>query len=377
MANVPEAALELRSTITKGGRLEIALESVPIRAPGADDVVVRVEASPVNPSDLGLLFGAADISTAKSSGAGAEARVTAEVPSAAMGMMSGRFDQPMAVGNEGAGIVVAAGADQQDLIGRTVAMIGGSMYSEYRVVPAAMCLVLEPGTAPRAAASCFVNPLTALGMVETMRLEGHSALVHTAAASNLGQMLNKICLADGVGLVNVVRKPEQEKILQDIGAPHIVNSSSPSFRQDLTDAIAETGATLAFDATGGGTLGGQVLAAMEAAQLRKAEAYSGYGSTTHKQLYIYGGLDRSPTTFDRSFGMAWGMGGWLLPHFLAKVGAETGGRLRARVVAELETTFASHYTQDVPLTGLLDVATLQACGRQATGEKFLVTPHAA
>lgn len=302
-----DSGLELRSLITEEGQLELSLARVPVSTPGPEEVVIRVAASPINPSDLGLLFGPADMSTARSSEGAEGPVVTADVPPGLLRGVTARVGQSMPVGNEGAGIVVAAGDSDpaQALIGKTVAGVGGGMYTQFRVLKPWQCLELAPGTTPAEGASCFVNPLTALGMVETMRLEGHTALVHTAAASNLGQMLNRICLADGVDLVNIVRKPGQEALLRDIGAKYVVSSSSESFMKDLIAAFEATGATLAFDATGGGALAGQILTAMEAALLAKASGYSGYGSDTHKQVYIYGGLDRSPTVFNRNFGMAW------------------------------------------------------------------------
>ncbi|MBD9666737.1 NADPH2:quinone reductase [Variovorax beijingensis] len=370
-------ALQLRSLIRANGELELSLHDEPIPEPQAHEVVIRVEASPMNPSDLGLLFGAADMGTAKVSGTPERPIVTATVPERAMPAMAGRLDQSMPVGNEGAGVVVKAGSSPaaQALLGKTVAAIGGAMYSQYRAVAAAQCLELPAGTAPAEGASCFVNPLTSLGMVETMRREGHKALVHTAAASNLGQMLNKICQKDGIALVNIVRKPEQEALLRGIGAKYVCSTSSPTFLDDLTQALVETGATLAFDATGGGKLAGQILGCMEAALNRTAKEYSRYGSTTHKQVYIYGGLDRSPTEFVRNFGMAWGMGGWLLFPFLQKLGDEGAQRLKARVVAELKTTFASHYTREVSLLEALQLDAIGVYGKQATGEKFLLNPN--
>ncbi|MDP9931390.1 zinc-binding dehydrogenase [Variovorax paradoxus] len=370
-------ALQLRSLIRANGELELSLHDEPVPEPQAHEVVIRVEASPMNPSDLGLLFGAADMSTAKVSGTSDRPVVTATVPERGMPAMAGRLDQSLPVGNEGAGVVVKAGSSPaaQALLGKTVAAIGGAMYSQYRAVAAAQCLELPAGTAPAEGASCFVNPLTSLGMVETMRREGHKALVHTAAASNLGQMLNKICQKDGIDLVNIVRKPEQEALLRGIGAKHVCSTSSPTFLEDLTQALVETGATLAFDATGGGKLAGQILGCMEAALNRTAKEYSRYGSTTHKQVYIYGGLDRSPTEFVRNFGMAWGMGGWLLFPFLQKLGDEGAQRLRARVVAELKTTFASHYTREVSLFEALQLDAIGVYGKQATGEKFLLNPN--
>jgi NADPH2:quinone reductase len=370
-------ALQLRSLVRANGELELSLHDEPIPEPQAHEVVIRIEASPMNPSDLGLLFGAADMGTAKVSGTPERPIVTATVPERAMPAMAGRLDQSMPVGNEGAGVVVKAGSSPaaQALLGKTVAAIGGAMYSQYRAVAAAQCLELPAGTAPAEGASCFVNPLTSLGMVETMRREGHKALVHTAAASNLGQMLNKICQKDGIALVNIVRKPEQEALLRGIGAKYVCSTSSPTFLEDLTQALVETGATLAFDATGGGKLAGQILGCMEAALNRTAKEYSRYGSTTHKQVYIYGGLDRSPTEFVRNFGMAWGMGGWLLFPFLQKLGDEGVQRLKARVVAELKTTFASHYTREVSLLEALQLDAIGVYGKQATGEKFLLNPN--
>jgi NADPH2:quinone reductase len=249
------------------------------------------------------------------------------------------------------------------------------MYSQYRCVKAAQCLPLPPGITAAEGAACFVNPLTALGMVETMRLEGHTALVHTAAASNLGQMLNRVCIADRVGLVNIVRSEQQEQVLRAQGAKHVCNSSSPAFMRDLTDAIVATGATLAFDAIGGGPLAGQILGCMEAALTRAAGEYQRYGSTTHKQVYIYGMLDAGPTLLKRNFGAAWGVGGWLLMPFLQKIGPDAAQRLRMRVVAELKTTFASHYTKEVSLAEALHLAEIAVYGRRATGEKYLISPN--
>jgi NADPH:quinone reductase-like Zn-dependent oxidoreductase len=369
--------LELRSLIKKSGELELSLARVPTPEPSADEVVVRVEASPINPSDLGLLLGAADMATAKASGSKDAPVITAKVPEAAMKSMAGRLDESMPVGNEGAGVVVKAGSSDaaKALMGKTVAMIGGAMYAQYRTMRAKDCLVLPAGTTPAEGASCFVNPLTALGMVETMRREGHTALVHTAAASNLGQMLNKICLKDGIGLVNIVRSPQQVDILRKIGAKHICDSSAPAFMDDLTNALVETGATLAFDAIGGGKLAGQILTCMEISANKTAKVYSRYGSSVYKQVYIYGGLDTRPIELNRAFGMMWGVGGWLLTPFLQKIGAADGERLRQRVAAELKTTFASHYTQVVSLQEALQLSNVAAYARRATGEKYLINPN--
>jgi NADPH2:quinone reductase len=370
-------ALQLRSTIKQDATLELSLATTPIPQPNDDEVLVRVEAAPINPSDLGLLFGAADMTTAAASGSADAPVVTASVPEKLMRTMTPRVDQSLPAGNEGAGIVVAAGADDaaQALMGKTVAILGGAMYSQYRCVPAKQALLLPDGTTPAEGASCFVNPLTALGMVETMRVEGYTALVHTAAASNLGQMLQKICLADDVQLVNIVRKTEHVELLKGIGATHVCNSSEPNFMQDLTDALITTGAMLAFDATGGGKLAGQVLTCMEAAANATATEYNRYGSTTHKQVYIYGGLDRTPTELTRNFGMAWGLGGWLLTPFLQKIGPEEAQKLRERVAAEIKTTFASTYTKEVSLAEALSLDAISVYGKQATGEKYLINPN--
>jgi NADPH:quinone reductase-like Zn-dependent oxidoreductase len=377
MSTESKTGLQLRSLIRKSGELEISLANVPIPEPSADEVVVRVEASPINPSDLGLLVGAADMATAKASGSKDAPVITAKVPEAAMRAMAGRLDESMPVGNEGAGVVIKTGSSEaaKALMGKTVAMIGGAMYAQYRTMRAGDCLVLPEGITPAEGASCFVNPLTSLGMVETMRREGHKALVHTAAASNLGQMLNKICLKDGVGLVNIVRSAEQAEILHKIGAKHVVDSTAPSFMDDLTNAMVETGSTLAFDAIGGGKLAGQILTCMEAAINKTAKVYSRYGSSVHKQVYIYGGLDLRPTELSRAFGMTWGVGGWLLTPFLQKIGPADALRLRQRVVAELKTTFASHYTQVVSLQEALQLSHIAVYARRATGEKYLINPN--
>lgn len=369
--------LQLRSLVKSSGELELSLVTVPTPAPAADEVVVRVEASPLNPSDLGLLFGAADLEQLKASGSAEHPVITAPIPAGVMPMMKARLDESMPVGNEGSGVVIAAGSSPQAqaLLGKVVGVLGGAMYSQFRTLNVAQCLVVADGTTPAEAASCFVNPLTALGMVETMRREGHRALVHTAAASNLGQMLNRICIQDEVPLVNIVRSEEQAEILRKIGAKYICDSTAPTFMADLVKALAETGATLAFDAIGGGKLAGQILTAMEAAINQTAKGYSRYGSSVHKQLYIYGSLNNAPTEFQRSFGMAWGMGGWLLTPFLQKIGPADGQRLRARVAAELKTTFASQYTQVISLCEALKPEVIKAYNRRATGEKYLINPN--
>ncbi len=377
MTDTPCTALQLRSLVTADGTLQLSLVDIDVPEPGPDEVVVRIEAAPINPSDLGLLLGGADLATVTASGTAGRPVVTATVPAAALAGLGARLGQSLPVGNEAGGTVVAAGssAAAQALLGKVVSTIGGATYTQYRCVPVAACLPMHEGTTPAQAASCFVNPLTALSMVEVMRMEGHTALVHTAAASNLGQMLVKICLADDVPLVNIVRKPEQAELLRSIGAAYVCDSSGPTFKDELTAALAETGATLAFDATGGGLLASNILSCMERALNASAASYSRYGSSTHKQVYIYGGLDRTPLQLSRNFGLAWGVGGWLLTPFLGRLGAEGIARLQARVAAEVTTTFASHYVAEVSLAEALQPASIAAYGRQATGEKYLINPN--
>jgi len=370
-------SLQLRSRVKSTGELEVSLTRVSIPAPAAKEVLIRVEAAPINPSDLGLLFAGADLTAAAHSGTGEASMVTARVPDAVLRGMAARFDASMPVGNEGAGVVVEAGESDaaQGLLGKTVAALSGAMYSQYRCVPVDACLALPAGATAADGASSFVNPLTALGMVETMRREGHTALVHTAAASNLGQMLNRICLQEGIALVNIVRTRGQVDLLRAMGAAHVCDSSSPTFVQDLIEALSATGATLAFDAIGGGKLAGQILMCMEAALLRKATQYSRYGSATHKQVYVYGGLGQGPIELNRSFGMAWGVGGWLVTPFLQKIGMAAVQRLKARVAAELKTTFASSYAGEVSLVEALDLDTIAIYGRSTTGHKYLINPN--
>jgi len=373
-----KSGLQLRSKVLAEGTLELSLVSVPNPEPGTDEVLVRVEASPLNPSDQGLLLAGADPATLKQSGTREHPLATASLPPEAMRALQARVGESMPVGNEGAGVVVAAGssAAAQALLGKTVSMIGGAMYSQYRCVNTAQCQPLPDGTSAVDGASWFVNPMTALGMVETMRREGHTALVHTAAASNLGQMLHKLCAKDGVGLVNVVRKPEQASLLRSLGARYVCDSSAPTFMNDLVEALGATSATIAFDAIGGGDLVSKILTAMEIVASKSAGAYSRYGSSTHKQAYIYGTLDRSPTVLNRSYGFSWGVGGWLLTPFIQKAGFETVVRLRTRVASELTTTFASKYSRHVSLREALNPEVIAAYGKQSTGEKYLIVPQA-
>jgi NADPH2:quinone reductase len=370
-------SLQIRSLVKDDNTLELSLEETTVPDPGPDEVLVRLEAAPLNPSDLALLLGPADMSTGRSSGTADRPVVTADIPEKLMKMVAARVGQSLPVGNEGGGVVVSAGSSDaaQALMGKMVGIVGGDMYSQYRCVNVFQALELKEGTTAAEGASCFVNPLTALAMTETMRMEGHKALVHTAAASNLGQMLNRICIADGIDLVNIVRKPEQEEILRSLGAKYICNSSSESFYEDLTEALVATGATIAFDATGGGKLGSDILSCMEAAAARSMGEYNRYGSDVYKQLYIYGGLDRSPTVLSRNFGFSWGVGGFLLTPFLQKAGMEKAMEMRARVAAEIKTTFASHYTSEVSLTEALSLEAIAQYGKQATGQKFLILPQ--
>lgn len=389
---IPKEALQLRSTIRSNGELELALISVPMPEPEEHEVLIRVEATPINPSDQANLLGPADLTTMVQSGSPDRPIITAKIPEAALAFVAGRLDKPLPVGNEGAGVVVKAGSSAlaQSLLGKTVAAMPTGMYSQYRCADAASCIVLPEHATAADGASCFVNPLTALSMVETMKREGHQALVHTAAASNLGQMLQKLCLKDGIELVNIVRSDAQAAILRDIGATHVCNSTSPDFKEELTQALVDTGATIAFDATGGGTLASTILSCMEAAIGRRArgetartdaagkkpDADGRYGSEIYKQVYIYGNLERGPTPLTRAYGSAWGVGGWLLFPFLAKIGPENAQRLRKRVAAELKTTFVSHYTKRVSLAGMLQVDAIAEYSKRTTGTKYLVCPQA-
>ncbi|CAN6960605.1 MULTISPECIES: zinc-binding dehydrogenase [Psychrobacter] len=369
--------IQLVSTISDDNKLTLSLQNVEMPQPGADEVVVRIEAAPLNPSDFGVMFSAADMSTAVQSGTEQNPIVTADVPAKFMPALKTRVNKDTPVGNEGAGTVVAAGSSPaaQALMGKMVAVIGGGTYRQYHCVNVKSCLELKEGTTAKEGASSFVNPLTALAMVETMRAEGHKAIIHAAAASSLGQMLNRICMADGIDLINIVRKEEQEKLLRDMGAKYVVNSSSDTFIADLTAAIVETGATISFDPIGGGQLSSDILNCMEAAITADVEEYNVYGSTTFKQAYIYGALNRGPITLNRNFGFAWGVNGFLLFNALAKLGTETVMSMRKRVAEEITTTFASSYTHEVTLQEALQLQSIAAYGKQATGEKYLIKPQ--
>ncbi len=377
-SELPPTALELRSTLADDGVVTMGIRETDVIAPGDDQVVVRVEAAPINPSDLGMMLAGGDADAALPAGDGIHHAVAVPVSDAGVAAQRARLGKAMPVGNEGGGVVVAAGSSStaQALLGKTVGFLSGNAYAQYRTLHVSQCLPMADGTDPADAAAAFVNPLTALGMVETMRMEGHTALVHTVGASNLGLMLNRICLDDGVGLVNIVRKPEHVEQLRGLGAEHVVDSSADTFVDDLTDALRATGATIAFDAIGGGDLASILLSRMEKVAGEQAGEFNRYGSDTHKQVYIYGGLDRGPTTLRRDFGMSWGLGGWLLTPFLGKIGQEGSDRLRRRVADEITTTFASSYGTRLSLAEAVDPAQVKRYARMATGDKALITPNA-
>lgn len=376
MTDLPATNTTMLTEVKPDGTMELYLAALPMPTPKDHEVLVKVLATPINPSDLGLMVGAADTSSARAIERDGLPGLAMGVPEAGMRFMASRVGQAMPIGNEGCGVVVAAGASEaaQALIGKTVALIGGEIYAEYRCLAAMACMPLPDGTAPEDGASCFVNPLTSLGFTETMKMEGYKGIVHAAAASNLGQMLVKICKADGIPLVNIVRSAEQVALLKGIGAEIVLNSTDADFAEQLTEAIYQTEAFIGFDPIGGGKLAGQILGCMEAAAVKRMTAYSRYGSDQMKQLYIYGALDVGPTVLNRNFGLTWGLGGWLLTPFMAKAGGEIVGRMRARVAAELTTTFKSHYSHRVSLAEAVNVATMQAYNAKRTGEKYLIVP---
>ena len=366
---------ELRSTVNKDGVLTLSLADLVLDDPASDEIIVRVEAAPINPSDLGLLLGSADAASVRKGVSDGVPQLSLDIPPERMGGMAGRINQSLPVGNEGAGTVIAAGDQAKDWIGRRVGMIGGGMYADLRKIKTRDALPLPEGVTAAQGAALTVNPMTALGFVETARAEGHSAIVHTAAASSLGQMLQRICAQDGVPLVNIVRSDDQVRLLKDAGATHVLNSNDKDFRTQLVDAVTETGATVAFDAIGGGSLGGDIMRAMEHGAVNRMTEYSRYGSSTFKQLYVYGALDTSPMVLDRlAFGFQWSVSGWLLTPFTQKVGSDTVLRMRKRVFDDLTTTFATRYTRTIGLAEALDPETLLAYERKATGEKFLIDP---
>jgi len=361
---------QIFTTMEADGTLVVEIAETAFRDPTGSQVLVRMEAAPINPSDLALLFGPADLENAEYS----PGKIIAKMPEPFARAASGRHGQRMPVGNEGAGTVVAAGDNPaaQALIGQRVACVPGNAFSQYAISEAAMCLPLGDISC-QDGASAFVNPMTALGFVETAKVEGHTAMVHTAAASNLGQMLNKICQQDGIELVNIVRKQEQADILQGIGAKYIVNSSDPDYMAQLRAAISETGAYFGFDPIGGGNSVDRIFAAMEQVA-SGTTAYSRYGSDQAKKMYIYGRLDVSPTILTPSYGFGFTLSGWLLTPFLAKAGMETIVRMRQRVLAGLTTTFASNYKKKVTLEQMLEKDAATDYNAMHTGEKYLLTP---
>jgi NADPH2:quinone reductase len=372
----PSTALELRSTVTSSGELRLTLEDAPVPEPGEGEVVLRVEAAPLNPSDLLVLLGPTDATSLRATGTADRPAVHGDVSPAGLERSRARLDRAIPVGTEGAGVVVRAGAGAEGLVGRVVATRTPGVYAEYKLAKVADCIVMPEGTAPRDAASAFINPLTVLGMVETMRREGFTGIVHTAAASNVGQMLVRLCAAEGIPLVNVVRSEEQAKTLAALGARYVVDSSASSFTAALTDAVAEAGAMLGFDAIGGGTMASTILQCMESAALRRTSGFLRYGTSTPKQVYIYGVLDARPTEVTRSYGAAWGVGGWLMTWCMQKLGPEVEARLRARIASEIKTTFATTYGATIGLKALVDPEALRAANKRATGGKLLIDPSA-
>ena len=375
MTDAARSTLTLRSEVRADGTVEISLKGIPLPEPGPDEITVELAAAPLHPADISQLLGPADLSSGKRTGAGPDANVVFRIPNDRLRSVDRRIGKSLPVGNEGAGVVVAAGSNQRRLLGKTVAIMGGAMLSRHRVVNVSDALLLPDGTVPTRGAAALINPLTLLAMLQTMREEGHGALVHTAAASSLGQMLNRVCLQDGVPLVNIVRRPEQASLLTSQGAANVCDTSSARFIQDLDDAAAATGATLAFDALGGGRVANQVLAAMERACSAGAARYERYGSTVRKQVYVYGGLDGRPTELDRSYGMAWSIGGWLVFHRLGRMAPGTLAAMKDRIVSGLETTFATKFAAEISLTDVMRADYLEAIAMRGTGEKFVVNPR--
>jgi NADPH:quinone reductase-like Zn-dependent oxidoreductase len=366
---------QLFTLISNEGQLEISLKTVDVPQPKAHEVIVRIEAAPINPSDMWPMFGPANLAE----GVLSEDKSTFSAPvhKGILPRIKSRLGQVLPIGNEGAGTVIAAGDSEaaQSLMGKTVAILTGGTYAQYCCVPAQACIVHNESTSAINAASSFVNPLTALGMVETMRMEGHTALVHTAAASSLGQMLNKICLAQDVPLVNIVRSQQQADILKEIGATYICDSSSKTFKADLYQAIDETGATLAFDAIGGGEIVSDILTAMEHSGSKDAVGFNTYGSESNKQVYIYGGLDFSPSILNRAYGMTWGIGGWLLMRFLAKLQPQQIVKLQQQVANEITTTFACTFTEELSFEQAMTPAIVLQYNAKKTGGKYLINPN--
>lgn len=369
------AGKRILSTLHEDATVTVEIASFTLPEPVKGQIVVQVEAAPINPSDTALMFAAADMGNAEFS----DGKVVARAPDGIARSMQARQGTALQIGNECAGLVVAAGEDPaaRALVGKRVACTTGTGFATHTVAEASMAMVLDDGMTAKQAASAFVNPMTALGFVETMKREGFTGIVHTAAASNLGQMLVKICQADNIPLVNIVRNAEQAALLKSLGAEHVLNSTEPGFMKRLVDAISQTGAMLAFDPVRGGTLANQIIVAMEhAAKRANPDApFTIYGSNVVKKLYVYGALDLSPMTMNLGTDFAWQMGGWLLPNFLQSAGLEVMGRMRMRIQAELSKTFSSHYKAEIGIAEMLTPDVVRQYTANKTGEKYLLLPN--
>ncbi|MCH1568874.1 MAG: zinc-binding dehydrogenase [Alphaproteobacteria bacterium] len=366
---------QIVSTATAKGELVLSIIENDMPTPNDDEVVVEMEAAPINPSDMFPLLGFADYSKGKLVTEGNEQKMIAPVPEQFVDAMRARLDQTLPVGNEGAGRVIAAGANAKHLEGKLVSLVTGQCYQQFVKAPAFMCLPHKDDTTANEAASSYVNPLTALGFIETLKAEGHKAMVHTAAASNLGQMVLKLCQQEGIDIICVIRSDEQAKILKDLGAKYIVDSTADDFNAQLVDAMADTEATLGFDAIGAGDMADTLLSSMERALSRNASGLNTYGSDQHKQVYIYGRLAQGAVTLGQSYGMHWGLGGWLLTPFLQKAGLEKLAEMQTRVADEIKTTFASHITDELTLSEAIDPENIARYMPKKTGEKYLIKPQ--
>lgn len=362
---------QLFTTLDADGTLTVAIEEVSVPDPTGNQVLVKMEAAPINPSDLAILVGAADMENASYS----PGKFVASVPEPANAGSKARHGLKLPAGNEGAGTVIATGDSDaaKALMGQRVSCVPGNAYSQYCIADAAMCLPLGDHTAEEGA-SAFINPMTALGFAENAKLDGQDAILHTVGASNLGQMLTRICKEDGLGLVNIVRKADQVDLLKDLGSTHVVNSSDDDFMEQLRSAIDDTGAFYGFDPVGGGRLVDTAFKAMEQVAVKQMTEYSRYGSNQPKRMFIYGRLNTGETILTPSYGFGWTLSGWLLFPFLQSAGQETVSRMRKRVADNLTTTFASHYKTHVGLEEMLTKEAVTDYRAMKTGEKYLVTP---